>query len=92
MYKTVEIRASRCQQDLWVVKLYDVLFYSVVGTVWCSHAQMVKYAMKFRPLEPRYILFTTQLVAYSGCGVFRCISLKLFFLSLVSLTHSHIMS
>jgi len=41
---------------------------------------MVEYAMKFRPLE-KYVLFTPQLGAYSGCGVLRCISLKLLYLS-----------
>jgi len=71
------------------VKLYNVLFYGVLGTVWYSHAEMVEYVMKFGPLEMWYVLFTLQLEAYLCCGVLRCISLKLPYLSWVSPTHSH---
>jgi hypothetical protein len=43
MYKTVEVRGSRCHRGLLHSRVYNILFCSVLGTVQCSRTQMVEY-------------------------------------------------
>jgi hypothetical protein len=47
IYKSVEIRGNWCHWGLWCSQIH-IFLYSVLGTVWCSHIQMV---VMFKPLE-----------------------------------------